>query len=310
MNQSKAKKKSTKGAKNWRKNIDVSAAETTRIKKLQEKVDQDEINNIKESDLFEYDNNKEELPKGFLKRKIKNDELEKQRLKALEKKGYNRMIQRKADKIEKGIIDIPNTCKTNDRVDQGKEMKEVLDLWGEDIKTNTKKNRLNNKSIISLPRITLPHPGLSYNPTLEDSKNLITTVANLNKEVLIKPSILNEKIEEENRNLPLREKFIEQESDSESEVEDGIQEITSNTQDRRLTKTQRNKKHKARLNKLKNEKEHIKKMTKIEIVQIKAAKNFEKIQNKNMEEAEKQLKKEKERKKKEEELIRLGAYIE
>lgn len=326
MNQSKSKKKSTKGAKNWRKNIDVSQAENVRVKKLQEKVEEDQIKFTKDEDLFEVDNKVEELPKGFLRRKIKNDELENQRLKALEKKGYNRIITRKAQNIEQNLNNniaekkpYTQIKKEEKKVTENKDLNEVTDLWGDSSNNNKKTIKLSHKTPITLPRISLPHPGLSYNPTVEDSKNLMTTVANLNKEVLIKPSLLNEEIEEEYmNNLALKEtenkskskNKTKKQEDSDSESE-GIQEITNNKKKtNKLTRTQLNKKHKSRMNQLKNEKEHLKKLNRIEIDNIKSAKNFERIQEENIKETNKALKKEELKKKNQENMKRLGAYIE
>ena len=67
-----------------------------------------------------------------------------------------------------------------------------LDLWNDNCNSNSN-SYFNDKSStikfpnttnISVPKIALPHPGNSYNPRVQDSKNLIDSITSNNSHLL------------------------------------------------------------------------------------------------------------------------------
>lgn len=282
-------------AKDWRKNIDVSLEEKKRIKTLQAKLDEKEIKSTKPSNFYTYDVSKTDLPKGFIKRSSAEEDEEKR--KALETKGYSKLLKRKTVSLKQSEKTISTDLKKD------KSEMEIQDIW------DSKKTGMSKKPEIVLPRISLPHPGLSYNPSVDDTKNLISTIANKHKGVLVEKKITKEL--EDRLSLPLKEEkntFNNDEDSSSSEEEQSEEEkINKDTSlSTAKTRTEINKKRKARLNKLKNEKEKISKQNKVEIFEIKSSKKFEKVQQENLKKLEEKKKQEIEIKNKNDQMLRLG----
>jgi len=291
-------KKPKSGAKNWRKNIDVSYEEKARINKLQDKLEQQISDNLKPKDLYTIDTSKQELPRGFLGRKTENLNTTKELAKRDNKLIKRTIISQEFKKEEK------------------KELKLVEDLWAD---TNTKvlvpsKNQitLSVKPVIVLPKVGLPHPGLSYNPKLEDTKNLITHVLEANKQLTTGRKYrreIEERVALSNSNQANNTENQKDSSD-ESEIEPEQVENSTKQLTKPLTKAERNRKLRTRLNQLKNKKDFEKKQTKKEIYSIKSHKHFENVQKLNNEKIMKIKEQENLLKKKKSDLLRLGVHIE
>jgi len=93
----------------------------------------------------------------------------------------------KKSKVEENIIKRIKKYRDVDEEDKVKQTlkeelkvkeKEAYDLW------EVEKNENNSKTIeINYPKVPLPHPGQSYNPSKNDLKNLLSKVVEYNKPV-------------------------------------------------------------------------------------------------------------------------------
>jgi hypothetical protein len=181
------------------------------------------------------------------------------------------------------------------------EEKVVQNLWADEQPTtkigfpNTRANSL------KYPKVPLPHPGQSYNPSKEDLSNLLHKVVELNK----RPEVKEEKIEVEKR------VFL---SDDEEEEENLADFKVSNNppvdETNRKTKVERNRKIRAKLNRIKNEEERKKKQTRINLARVKSLKNVKKEQERAKQEERNKKLLDLKAKKETEELIKLGVVNE
>ena len=341
------KKKNATKRKDWKK-IDVSVEDKTTSKKLQKKVDEIQAENININDFISFDTEKRELPKGFLGKKTEQDKTSLKNRK--HKSGYTKLLNRQINNIETLASKTKEDSKENlmtlglKESVSNKETSEINDIWGGEATKKLKQIPLDKKSdffgyynkeesrkpMIKLPvkaPLPLPHPGLSYNPTVDDSKRLITSIANLNKEVLHEKKFFSELLikpserqrekkvvdEEEDKNEDDSSSEEDEESEDEEEGEDEEEEVDEENKHkhkRPLTKTERNKKRQRRLNKLKNMDDYLAKQQKKVIHEIQSSKKFE-----HEKEKQEKLRKAKEEKQqmqdlKKAQLIKQGAVIE
>ena len=306
MNKKDTKKKQTSKPKQWRHNIDVTQEEKNRIEKLEKIMKESNVDKV--ANDFTYEINvkpeaKDQIGKGFLNRKTEikdNDRIEKEFNKKLKKYEANSDFNKST-----------NPVSTN---------KDSNDLW-EDDKVNSK-SQLSHISLskvhdVKYPKVVLSHPGLSYNPKKEDTKNLLGQIVDMNKDILITKEFeenrLKYKETKKAADLPLKEEkeAFEEESDESDEEEDSEDEDNENgdgkkKQKRPLTKAQRNKKIRTKLNKLDERKAIMKKETKNEISKIISNQRFSNIQKENAIKIAKEERRKKKEEEKVQELMRLG----
>jgi hypothetical protein len=274
--------KSTKGKKNWRKNIDTTEIDKKDIKfKEQQRVEK-EISNLKDSELFEYD---VEPIKG-LKEKLLGNKSKREVSSKVEERIVKRMIKSELNKKEEEV----------NVKDEG--------LWDDERPAKQDIALSRHTDPLKFPNLPLPHPGQSYNPSKIDLTNLLVKVVEMNKtpeivERLKKPTMVETKT-----------------FDSEDEPEELEKELkVSNNPPiddytQRRTKTQRNKAIKKRLNIIKGEQQRVRKQTKKQVLTVKGQKRFEKEKEKAVKlERENKLKILRNRREKEE-LIKIGVIEE
>jgi len=127
---------------------------------------------------------------------------------------------------------------------------------------NTKKASRYNIPI-SYPRVPLPHPGQSYNPSKNDLSNLLVKVTELNS-IKIEPIQTTESLE--------YEKFIEGEDVPE---EFKISNNPAIKDENRKTRKEKKKIHRIKMNALKEKEFKQKKINRIKINSVKSLRNIE-----------------------------------
>jgi len=331
------KYKSTNKRKTWKK-IDTTEENKTTVKKLQQKIEENDIKDINIDDYITYDVEKKDIPEGFLGRKTKST------LSSKNNRGFSKLMKRKLLKIqsdkEKELNKKANTENQENTNLNGLKLKKsgnknelnlIEDIWGNNTENNTKSNNvirlkdINNKQpkeekkIISLPKLSLPHPGLSYNPNIQDSKNLIYTVANLNKDLYESKKFttkwkedvaksneelfkrMREQKEKEKEKRKLKKNKEDSDSETDEDYESSSEEVDSENSEENNEESKKaqnkkfilkrstliNREHSKNLNRLKNMKDKIVKENKKEIYSLISAKKFGKIQEKNMNEQDK-----------------------
>jgi hypothetical protein len=313
--------KSTNKRKTWKK-IDTTDENKIIVKKLQKKIEENDTKDINIDDYITYDVEKNSIPEGFLGRKTNT-------LSTKNNPGIKKLLDRQVLKITE------NKKKPTNKND----LNLIEDIWGSNtVKTKTKLNPItmirlkdcisNNqykdeKKIISLPKLTLPHPGLSYNPNIQDSKNLIYSVAGLNKGLYAASQFTNnmfseikksnedldkrmkEMREKEKEKRKLRKKNGNEDEDSDSESEEDYESSSEEVDDENSENnveekkedenkykylkrtTEMNREHRKNLNRLKGMKDKVIKENKKEIYSLVSSKRFGRIQDHNMNEQEK-----------------------
>lgn len=309
-------KKKTKKNKEWVKNIDTTAEEKRHIKNLQKKINDNAFEKIENYIIYDVD--KQELPKGFIK--IDNG-LNTKNTKPLGK-NLEKMIERKRRnielEIEKKILDNKNAV-SNKCVNTSNNN---LDLWNDNCNSNDKTISIKfpNTTNISVPKIALPHPGNSYNPRVQDSKNLIDSITSNNAHLLelakykdhlknLRNSKLDQLSKSDSESNSDDDSDSENESYSKENNKSAEAKKTTAVQNNKMTKTERNKLRQRKINRMMNEEKLKKKLVKVEISNIKSFKRFEKEKKKlEIAELEEQKKKE-DLKSKRDKLLSAGAFI-
>lgn len=315
-------KKKTKKNKEWVKNIDTTAEEKRHIKNLQKKINDNAFEKIENYIIYDVD--KQELPKGFIK---KDNSLDTKNTKPLGK-NLEKMIERKRRNLE---LEIEKKGLENKNVISAKGISTSninLDLWNDNCNSNSN-SYFNDKSTtikfpnttnISVPKIALPHPGNSYNPRVQDSKNLIDSITSNNSHLLELAKYKDHLKNLRNSKLDqLSDSDSDSNSDDDSESENECDSKENNksaeakkitaVQNNKMTKTERNKLRQRKINRMKNEEKLKKKLVKVEISNIKSFKRFEKEKKKlEIAELEEQKKKE-DLKSKRDKLLSAGAFI-
>lgn len=325
---SKSKKKQTKTKKQWKKNINVDFEQKQNIKKMENNIIDKKILDTNIEDLFVTDCNEPDILPGFLNKKHENTS-------AKHNKQLNKIIKRKINNINfnkaKSFKDnsIGDTEQKQTPFEKKAEIKGSLtfsdinlveELWG-----NTTSNCKKNNKLISLtnicsninndyPKVPIPHPGLSYNPNKSDIKDLYKNIVNNNKFILQEKKIVHDldikNLKNQTSNNDKKQEFEDNNETSEENLQNKVNTEYStikNTKSKPLTKYQRNKKVKAKLNKVKNRQQKVLKENKNYIANVLSNKNFDKIKKENETKLEKEkilIKQQEENTKK---LLSLGA---
>ena len=276
-------KKSTKGKKNWRKNIDVSEIERNINLDGQIKLVDKNLQLAKDADLFTID----------------LDPLIKGKKNLINKK--NNLKQKKISKVEERKIKrIAENINTNEiKEDTNKIMK---DLWEDetDIKSSNKISF--PRTQFTFPKVPLPHPGQSYNPSKDDLTKLFHKIVDLNKKQEIK--------EPEQNQIKPEEKVYYEDSDAEDEENEKVENYVANNpainDTDRLTKKEKKRRIQAKLNRIKDREMINQKKNRIVLAHEKSLKRLEKEQEKNIKAAELLKKKDIEMKKTKQELLLCG----
>jgi hypothetical protein len=278
--------KSTKGKKNWRKNIDTTEIDKKDIKDKEQKRVEKNFEALKDSDLFEID---VEPAKG-----VKEKFLHKKTERPTASRNEERLVKR----IVKAELEKQNLDESKGNNEKG--------LW-DDEKPSQPSISFPKKQTdpLKYPKIPLPHPGQSYNPSKDDLSNLLNKVVELNKKPENMEKILKPEIEVEAKQF---------DSEEEEELDLLDFKISNNPPvddyTQRKTKTQRNKAIRKRLSIIKEAQQTKLKKEKKHVLTVKGLKRFEKEKEKILkEEKEKKLKKLIE-KKRQEELIKIGVIEE
>jgi nucleolar protein 53 len=284
------KKKSKHGKKNWRKNIDISDIEKKDVEAKQEKLLEKNVAALKDEDLFVIDSapiQKEQ--KNFLNKKTQRDgKKQKKKLSKIEE----RLIKRK----QKHLLE------NEKKPEQTKEKVQVKCLWEDD--DNTAPKISFPKANLKFPKVPLPHPGQSYNPSREDLSNL------LHKIVEHKKQKINFKIEKEqpkDDQPALEEKIFESDSDTDDDVKlDNTNNPPVDDFTQRKTIKEKKKDIHKKLNKIKERELIKKKENKIILATEKSLKRIEKERMVNLKEVEEKKKLQLQKEKEQEELKQIG----
>ena len=255
---SKKSKKSKHGKKNWRKNINISDIEQNQQILNQEQIKTQKISNLKDTDLFELDDDIQKSnikPQKFLGKKTKKPK----KVSKQEQRQIKHIIE---SSQSKAVLNNPILSKP-------KEENTIYDLWSND-NNNNNNNTLNNnnKNKISYPqlkypKVPIPHPGQSYNPKKKDLNSLLTKVVENNKYL----------IEESNSEKEDNEAVWDEESEKITKPVANNEPVSDLN---RLTKKQKKLKEKKKANKLINRQQEENKRIKNAVSNILGMKKFEK----------------------------------
>jgi len=300
----KKKKVSTKGKKNWRKNIDVSEFDKKALKKLDENIVKTNAKLMKDEDFFTLDVKPIESARQKLLREKAEKKKKVKKLSIFEERKIRRMMKNKQkNTIEKS----PKNDIQNDNLNniKNKEEKEKMyDLWGNEINNQTESifkfpnSSLNQNKSIAYPKLPLPHPGQSYNPAEKDIKQLLNKVVETNKHLIKKETSEIKEVE------PV---ILYESSDSEDEIQDfKVSNNPAVDDTQRKTKKERKRLIQKKLNLIKEKEKELKKQKKKEISSALGLKRLEKKQKQFLKELEEKKMKELQEKKEKEKLIKLG----
>jgi hypothetical protein len=306
----KTKKKSTKGKKNWKK-IDVTDMEKKDQVHKQEQLLEKNFANMNDSDLFQI----ETAPIKSLKEKLLQQKTQRKKEKKVSKT-EERFIKRKLHNEQFNKNNNDKSKQNSSLINKSVEKDKAYLMWSNDNNDNSnskiKYPTLNNNSQTTYPKIPIPHPGQSYNPSKNDLSNLLHKVVALNKrpenlqkieENLIKEELIVQKFDNDNNSE------IEENNDADNNVFKVSNNPPVDDYNQRKPKKEKNRLIRKRLYQVK-EKEIIKKKeNRIKLASEKGLKRLEKERKIN----ESMLHKQKEevgRKKKEKELLLKSGIIE
>jgi nucleolar protein 53 len=278
-------KKSKHGKKNWRKNIDVSDLEKKNIQKESEKLIEKNLELMKDEDLFQIDLQ----PTS----KIKNDFLKK-------KTNRNNKTQSISINEERKIKRLASNTQKNN----GNSEEEVYDLWANSQKSENKiSNKLEYHTMIKYPKLPIPHPGQSYNPSQQDIKLLLNKIVELKpeKSTFEMPKLKKEPVISTRKNLP------EEEDEKIDDFKVSNNPPVYDTQ--RKTKSEKKKSIRKKLNLVKQREFKIKKENRIKLANQISLKRIEK-ERKKMLEIENIKNKEEHKKTKEKERMLKHGFVE
>jgi len=287
--ETKKKNVSTKGKKNWRKNIDTTEIDKKEIQDLDKKINEDKVGALKNEDLFTMD----VIPNESSKQKFRR-EFEAKKVKRVKKLSV--LEERKMKHMN-----LEHLAKNEEKLHAPAR---AYDLWGESNQTEsvfkfpvlsksygsttTLNSSAKQNARISYPKIPLPHPGQSYNPDKKDVQKLMEQVVEHNK------NINNRKIDEityENQK-DIEAVVLYETSDEESDYDN--REITEHNPSNNLaiddgdrhTKEKRKEKRRRFLHAQKDKELQRQKQKKIAINSSIGLKKVEKGQKKNFKELE------------------------
>jgi len=337
----KKKNVSTKGKKNWRKNIDTTEIDKNQIKNLDKKINESRVGNLKNEELFTMDIIPNESQKQKFRRELAEKKIKKvKKLSIFEERKIQKMIRnksstKKTSQIKNNLND-KDTYNTNNNTSNStsldhlmkteeKKTEKIYDLWGE---SNPKSNSneikslfkfpnssLNTNPRISYPKIPLPHPGQSYNPDKKDVLILLNKVIDNNKHINNRKidAIVTEQ-QKEISAVKLYESSEDEDEDendeNENEKEDVKEFKVSNNpavmDEDRMTKKERKQKIKRKLHEIKEKELKKKKEKKIQISNSIGMKRHLKQQKIFLKEQEKKRLNELKEKTEKERLVKIG----
>jgi hypothetical protein len=171
---------------------------------------------------------------------------------------------------------------------------EIFDLWGDSTSNNTKPTTVNK---LAFPKVPIPHPGQSYNPSKQDLTQLLKKVVELSKKPELEP-----------RPAPKKEEEIVQFDSDVEEDKEFIVSINPAVDDfnQRKSRKEKNKQIKSKLNRIKDLEMVRKKQVRIKLSSAKGLKRIEKERQKELANLEKKLKEERRNKLEKEQLINSG----
>jgi hypothetical protein len=245
-------KKSKHGKKNWRKNIDVTDLEKKNIQKESEKLVEKNLELMKDEDLFHID----VQPTS----KTKTDFLNKKTQRNTKQKNISIIEERKIKRLA-----------VNTQIKNENTKKEVYDLWGDDgVTQNKNSGKIEYPSLMKYPKLPLPHPGQSYNPSQNDIKLLLNKIVELKpqKSTFEMPKIKKEPVISKGKNP------TEEEEEKVEEFKVSNNPPVYDTQ--RKTKSERKKAIQKKLNLIKQRELKIKKDNRIKLANQKSLKRIEK----------------------------------
>jgi len=301
----KKKKLSTKGKKNWRKNIDVTEFDKKALKKLDDNIVKTNAKFMKDEDFFTLDVKPIESARQKLLREKSEKKKKVKKLSIFEDRKIRRMIKNKEKiKNEKTTTNHQNNSLLNNNI-KPEEKEKVYDLWGNDINSKSESifkfpnSSLNQNKNIVYPKLPLPHPGQSYNPAEKDIKQLLNKVVETNKHLVKNSS------EELNELEPVQ---LYESSDSENEeiLDFKISNNPAVDDNERKTKKEKKRLIQKKLNLIKEKEKVLKKQKKKEISTALGLKRLEKKQKQFLKELEEKKLKDIQEKKEKEKLIKLG----
>jgi nucleolar protein 53 len=282
----KQKKKSKHGKKNWRKNIDISELEANINKAEQEKLIDKALDYVKDEDMFTIDINP--MARGV--NKVKKDGLLNKKIKRNKISKFEQVkIKRIAEKINKEDNNIEDKIR-----------EDVYNLWDD---KNDNKEMKEVKKIqypkLSFPKVPIPHPGQSYNPSREDLSKLLYKIVDLNKKV--------EPVTKTQSEIVEKKYYSDTDEDEEyEEVQPYIANNPAVDETQRLTRKEKKRKIQTKLNKVKQDELKRIKENRIKLANEKSLKTIEKQRKKVLTEVEKKMKEDLEKKKLKEELLLTG----
>jgi len=303
----KKKKVSTKGKKNWRKNIDTTEFDKKALKKLDQNIIETKAKTMKDEDFFTLDVKPIESSRQKLLREKSEKKKKVKKLSIFEERKIQRMIKHKQRKtIENSKQqEQPALLENKNQVVQEK----VYDLWGNQSASlepifkfpNSAANHIKNAIY---PKIPLPHPGQSYNPAEKDIKRLLKKVVEINQHLAKKDDSEPQK---EIDPVKLYESSDSEEEEDEAAVRDfKVSNNPAVDDTERKTKKERKRLIQKKLNLFEEKVKMLQRQKKKEIAKSLGLKRVEKQQKKFLrEQQEKKLKKLQEKKEKEK-LIKLG----
>jgi nucleolar protein 53 len=280
------KNKSKHGKKNWRKNIDISQLEKTNNRLNQEKIEEKNLESMKNEELFHIDVNPSSSSK-FIGKKVDR------------KKTPFKRSRYEERKIKRTVIKPSNENKFFKE-------NENVDLWGEE--STSKKNKISYPSLnqkLHYPKVPLPHPGQSYNPSHNDLTNLVDKVIEHTKRIKQHP-------EQKTETTEIEEKKFESGDEEEEDVKDFKVSNNPPVDDytQRKTRTERNKSLRKKLNKIKERVNIVAKQNRIKLSNAKGLKRVEKERKMKEKEMEEKIKEQKKKEKEKQNLLKLGVVEE
>jgi hypothetical protein len=277
--------KATKGRKNW-KNIDTADIDKKDLKHKDKKRLEKDVETLKDSDLFEID----VQPIKGVKDKLLGRKTKKQANSKVEERLMKRIIKTELNRKDEGAVPKKNE-------DDG--------LWADDSKAKSTIPLTRTSASLKYPKIPLPHPGQSYNPSKTDLSNLLVKVVEMNK----KPEIF---VKLDKPTNVERKEFDSEDEEEEQQITDF--KISNNPAvddyTQRRTKKERTRAIRKRLNIINDERLRQRKQHKKEIDKVKGLKKFVKEKaTVSLVQKEKKLKQLRDKKEKEE-LIKIGVIEE
>lgn len=303
----KKKKVSTKGKKNWRKNIDVTEFDKKALKKLDQNIIETNAKAMKDEDFFTLDVKPiESVRQKLLREKSEKKKNKVKKLSINEDRKIKRMLKHK----QRQATTENNQQRQPELLSNQKQTQEkVYDLWGNtSAQTNSifkfPNSAANNPKNVVYPTIPLPHPGQSYNPAEKDVRHLLKKVVEINQHLAKKSEAEAPKEIDPVKLYESSDSEEEEDDDAEKDFKVSNNPAVDDTE--RKTKKEKKRLIQKKLNLIKEKEKVFKKQKKKQIANSLGLKRVEKQQKKFLREQEEKKIIELQEKKEKEKLIKLG----